>query len=116
MNISSYVNGHQKKVAEMESKRQAWYTEAREKSHQIAVTLHNTFPGIEVYLFGSLLTELFDLDSDIDLAVSGLAEEDYMKAYGIAEDIAEPIPVDLVQIEFAKESLRQCIERDGIKL
>jgi len=56
------------------------------------------------------------LETDIDIAVKGLLEEHYFKAYRIAEDITEPIPIDFIQFEFAQKSMRERIERDGVRL
>jgi predicted nucleotidyltransferase len=68
-------------------------------------------------LFGSLAHEAwFAPDSDVDLAVEGLASDDYWRARGLAEEIIGDRLVDLIEIETAGESLRRAIERYGIEL
>ena len=43
-----------------------------------------SFGTKEVYLFGSLTSDSWREDSDIDLAVSGMAPELYLKAHALA--------------------------------
>jgi predicted nucleotidyltransferase len=116
MDISSYVAGNKLKIKAEEQRRLGFYKEARGKAEKVAKALRDSFPNIEVYLFGSLTTDMFELESDIDIAVQGLLEEDYSKAYRIAEDIAEPIPLDFIQFEFAQESMQERIVRDGVRI
>lgn len=116
MGMSPYLAGHLNRIAEEEARTQERLKSAQAKAEEIAAALRKEFPGLEVLLFGSLATGQFGLDSDIDLAVSGLPEEHFLKAYGIAESIAESIRVDIVQLEYARESLRANIERDGVVL
>lgn len=116
MDISSYVAGNKLKIKVEEQIRLDFYNVAREKAEKIAKALRDSFPNIEDFLFGSLTTDMFELESDIDIAVKGLPEENYFKASRIAEDIAEPIPLDLIQFEFAQESMQERIVRDGVRI
>ena len=116
MDISSYVEGNKLKIEHEERRRLDFHKEACEKAEKVANALRHSFPNIEVYLFGSLTTDRFELESDIDIAVKGLLEEHYFKAYRIAEDIAEPIPIDFIQFEFAQDSMRERIVRDGVRI
>lgn len=116
MDISQYVIGHKERFKLEDQKREEFHCGAISKAKQIAEELRRVFPGTEVALFGSLTSDFYELTSDIDLAIKGLREEDYFKALKIAEDIAVPISVDLVQVEYAPETLSKIIERDGVKL
>ena len=116
MDISSYVAGNKLRIKVEEQRRLDFYKEAREKAGEVAAALRDSFPNIEVYLFGSLTTDMFELESDIDIAVKGLLEEHYFKAYRIAEDIVEPIPLDFIQFEFAQDSMKERIVRDGVRI
>ncbi|MFZ3101977.1 MAG: nucleotidyltransferase domain-containing protein [Desulfitobacteriaceae bacterium] len=116
MDISPYVAGNKLKIEGEEQKRLYYYLEAREKAEKVAKALRDSFPNVEVYLFGSLTTDMFELGSDIDIAVKGLLEEHYFKAYRIAEDIVEPIPLDFIQFEFAQDSMKERIVRDGVRI
>lgn len=116
MDITPYVAGNKSKIEVEEQRRLNYYKEAYEKAERVAKALRDAFPNVEVYLFGSLTTDFFELDSDIDIAVKGLPEEHYLNAYRIAEDMAEPIPIDFIQLEFAQDSIKERIVRDGVRL
>ena len=70
-----------------------------------------------IVLFGSLAHEgWFSPDSDVDIAVEGLAGDDYWRAWRIAEETIKDRPADLIEIESSSETLRQAIDRHGMKL
>jgi predicted nucleotidyltransferase len=70
-----------------------------------------------VVLFGSLAhMAWFMPDSDVDLAVEGLAGDDYWEAWRQVEEIIGDRPVDLSEIEMVGESLRRAIQRHGVEL
>ena len=84
---------------------------------QAATELKKRFEVRRVILFGSLANaDWFTPDSDIDLAVEGLNADFYWQAWRLAEDIVDTRPVDFIELETAKESLRQAILRYGIEL
>ncbi len=84
---------------------------------QVAAELKTRFKAKRVFLFGSLASvDWFTPDSDVDLAVEGLIPADYWPAWRLAEEIINTRPVDFVEIETAKESLRQAILRYGMEL
>ena len=68
-------------------------------------------------LFGSLAQEAWYVaDSDVDLAVEGLAGDTIWQAWRAVEEIIGDRPVDLVEVETARQSLRSAIERTGVPL
>jgi len=83
-----------------------------------AAMLKDRFDARRVVLFGSLAhAAWFMPDSDVDLAVEGLASRDYVA--GVAGWLRKSLasrPVDLIEIETVGESLRQAIERHGVEL
>ena len=84
---------------------------------EVSAALKARFGVRRVIVFGSLANaEWFTPDSDIDLAVEGLAVNDFWEAWRLAEEIIADRPVDLIEIEMAKESLLQAIQRYGIEL
>ncbi len=88
-----------------------------DRVHQVAAELRSAFRVKRIILFGSLVNaDWFTLDSDVDLAVEGLTPDNYWQAWRLAEDIIKTRQVDFVEIETAKESLRQAILRYGIEL
>jgi len=54
--------------------------------------------------------------SDVDLAIEGLSNDVYWKAWKAVEDVIGNRSVDLVEIETAKESLVKAIQRYGVEL
>ncbi len=82
-----------------------------------AATLRTRFGAKRVILFGSLAHEAWYVaDSDVDLAVEGLAGDTIWQAWRAVEEIIGDRPVDLVEVETARESLRSAIERTGVPL
>jgi len=85
--------------------------------HKAAAALKSRFAVRRVVIFGSLAHAAWLVpNSDVDLAVEGLAPKDYWQAWRMVEEMISDRPVDLVEIEAVGESLRQAIERDGIDL
>lgn len=79
--------------------------------------LKEDFRVRRVILFGSLAHEAWLLpDSDVDLAVEGLAPTDYWEAWRRIETIISDRPVDLIEIESASPSILQMLDRHGIQL
>lgn len=84
---------------------------------EAAAALKADFGARRVVLFGSLAHEAwFVPDSDVDLAVEGLAGDDYWAAWRLVEEVIGDRPVDFIEIEMAGESLRRAIERYGVEL
>jgi predicted nucleotidyltransferase len=84
---------------------------------EAATALKTQFGVRRVVLFGSLAHEgWFASDSDVDLAVEGLSSDDYWQAWKLAEDIIGDRPVDFIEIETCRESLRRAIRRYGVEL
>ena len=84
---------------------------------EVSVTLKARFGVRRVIVFGSLANaDWFTPDSDVDLAVEGLAVEHFWEAWRLAEEIIADRPVDLIEIETASASLLQAIQRYGIEV
>lgn len=82
-----------------------------------AAVLKACYGATRVILFGSLAHEAWYVaDSDVDLAVEGLAGDTIWRAWRAVEEIIGDRPVDLVEVETARESLRNAIERTGMPL
>lgn len=111
--FEKYLTGQLMQIAREEEELRKYVKQAEEKAGVIADMLAKKCVVSRVWLFGSLAHGYFDFHSDIDFAVEGLPEENYLKAYGIAEDIAAPVKVDLVLLETALPSLRDCILKEG---
>ncbi len=82
-----------------------------------AALLKARFGARRVILFGSLAHGAWDTAaSDVDFAVEGLSAEDYWKAWAALEDVFPERGVDLVDLDTARDSLRQAIRRGGKEL
>lgn len=82
-----------------------------------AAALRTRYGARRVILFGSLAHEAWYVaDSDVDLAVEGLAGDTIWRAWRAVEEIIGDRPVDLIEIETAREPLRGAIERTGVLL
>jgi predicted nucleotidyltransferase len=67
-----------------------------------------------VMLFGSLAHGAwYGADSDVDLAVEGLAGGKYLDAWRIAEDLIPGRCIDVVELETASAPLQRAIEAEG---
>lgn len=84
---------------------------------KIAALFKERFGAKKVILFGSMAHEAwFVSDSDVDIAVEGLGSEDYWRAWETAEELIPDIPVDLIDLGSATESLKKAINRYGVEL
>jgi predicted nucleotidyltransferase len=84
---------------------------------EVATLFKKRFGAKKVILFGSMAhAAWFVPDSDVDLAVEGLRSEDYWKAWEAAEEMIPGMPVDLIDVESATESLKKAIYRYGVVL
>jgi len=87
------------------------------KVQSAATTLRTHYDAKRIILFGSLAHEAwYSADSDVDLAVEGLSSDAYWQAWRAVEEIIGDRPVDLIEVETARDSLRSAIERDGVPL
>ncbi len=114
--FDKYLAGHIKQIAQEEKETQKLVRQAEKKAQRIAEVLLKNYGVSKVYLFGSLAWGDFTCDSDIDLAVMGLPEELFFEVYGVAEDMAKPLRVDLVLLETAEPSLKGRALREGKRL
>ena len=90
-------------------------TEARRRLPEIVRILVAEFRVRRVVLFGSLLAGELFADSDLDLAVLGLAKADYWRALDLVT-VAAGVAVDLVPMEEARPSLAARIDAEGEQL
>jgi predicted nucleotidyltransferase len=98
-------------VARIQIKRRelAW-----EVAYQAAAYLKSHFGARQVVAFGSLVHgHWFSATSDIDLAASGLQNEDYFTAVARLQDLSPDFQIDLVPLERCRATLRETILREG---
>ncbi|MBP1465718.1 nucleotidyltransferase domain-containing protein [Candidatus Chloroploca sp. M-50] len=84
---------------------------------QAAAALKGRFAVSRVLLFGSLVDGVwFTSDSDVDLAVEGLAPSDYWAAWRTVEEFITDREVDLIDLDLVSGTLQQTITRYGLEL
>lgn len=85
-------------------------------AHQAARLLKEQFGAARVVLFGSLLDcDRMHSRSDVDLAVWGLHEQDYLQAVAQLLDLSD-FSVDLIEAEHAPPKLLKAIQASGVEL
>ncbi len=79
-------------------------------AQSVADFLKREYGVTRVMLFGSMVLGNIREESDIDLAVWGLPQRQYFKAWAAVNDIRRDFPVDLIDINDASEILLEHIE------
>lgn len=79
--------------------------------------LRDSFGADRVFVFGSTIdAPAFHERSDIDLAVAGIAAEDFWRAGVAVERAVRPFDVDIVDLDYAPDGLRRAILSSSIEL
>lgn len=87
---------------------------AWEIARRAAHILYQQLDCEQVVAFGSIMhPDLFHTHSDVDLAVRGIAERDYLKAVAMVTSLNSELLIDLIRIEEISGSLLQVIKREG---
>lgn len=85
----------------------------------VAALLKQRYGATRVVAFGSIVRESgFTPWSDVDLAVWGLAPEDYFDAIGEAMDLGLDgrVKVDVVDMDRCSSALREAVDGEGVDL
>ena len=101
--------------AEVSRQTEAEAVRSRAAAEAIAAMLRERFGAMRVILFGSLARGRFRLDSDIDLAVAGLAKGDLFRAMADAMEFTNRW-VDIKPLEEVDPHFRLRILETGIDL
>ena len=114
LEIDQYRQTAQRRLTLFERERQQRVAKAWALARKAAALLHERFAAQRVTVFGSLLhPEHFHRRSDVDLAVWGLDEGDYLRAVAAVTALDKEISVDLIAVEEAPESLCDLIRAEG---
>ncbi|MDE0685163.1 MAG: hypothetical protein OXI63_19735 [Candidatus Poribacteria bacterium] len=91
---------------------QAWHT-----AHEVAMLLYDEFNATQVFVFGSLTEPMgFTKGSDIDIAVSGLSNDAYDKAYGKVIYFDAPFKIDFINFDRLKGLFRERVKHQAIPI
>jgi predicted nucleotidyltransferase len=97
-------------LKEFQSLRDERRVKAWHAARQAADLLRERYHASRVVAFGSLIDpDRFHPWSDVDLAVWGLAPEDYFEAVARVLDVGGEIKIDLILAERSKPYLREVV-------
>jgi predicted nucleotidyltransferase len=103
----------QRENADIELRREQAWQEAKRAS----LILKKQFGATRVVVFGSLARKAgFTRWSDVDIAAWGIAPEDTFSAIGVISELDSDVAINLVDVNTARTSLIEVVERDGIEL
>lgn len=112
--FATYRKYWESRAAAEEECRKELHREALRVAGKLAEVLVRDFEADRVILFGSAVEEAdFDLDSDLDLAVSGLSKGSFFRATATLM-MESPFPVDLKPLEELTGLIREKVERGVI--
>ena len=91
---------------------QAWHT-----VHEVADLLYEQFGATQVFVFGSLTEPMwFTKGSDIDIAVSGLSNDAYDKAYRKVIYFDGPFKIDFIHFDRLDGIFRERVKHQAIPI
>lgn len=107
-----YSPARRRKAAPHEATERAW-----DQARAAGRVLREQFGATRVVVFGSLAHQLwFSADSDIDLAVWGIAASVFVRAAAAASRAASDREINLVDPSDCSDALWEEIERQGIDI
>lgn len=90
---------------------------ALEAAHAAADLLRRRYGATRVRLFGSALhPERFHERSDVDLAVEGLAPQDYLSAWATVNGPGAEFEIDLVDPRDCRPYIWEAVEQEGVDI
>jgi len=109
----SYIKAWKKRIIEKRKECANLREKAYQEAQILASVLYTKYSASNVYLFGSLLEKSrFNENSDIDLAVEGLAGSEFFEALGEFL-LRAKFPLNLIPLRNCPESLRKKIVTTG---
>ena len=90
----------------------AWQT-----AYQVATLLYEAFGATQVVVFGSLTEPMsFTKESDIDIAVSGLSDDDYDKTRNAIWDLKSGFKIDIINFDRSEGRFRERVKHQAIPI
>lgn len=114
--LEEYKKAWQERLLKKKNEERKRKEEAVEKAKKASLLLKEKYGINRVILFGSLAKDRFFANSDIDLAIDGTGEEDYISmAWDVWLEV-RPFKVDLVPVQEVEDRVKERIEREGVEL
>lgn len=110
--MAKYVTYWRQRLVEQRAVDERLARQARADAMHIAIMLRKRYGASRVILFGSLVRNRFTAESDIDLAVKGLAKLDLFPAMADANELAHRW-VDLKPLEELDPHFRRRVLETG---
>ncbi|HXV99694.1 MAG TPA: nucleotidyltransferase domain-containing protein [Anaerolineae bacterium] len=102
----------QERVQQAQRIQRAWIL-----AQQAAQLLRENFGAKEVILFGSLARrDFFHRCSDLDLAVGGVKNQDFWRAWSVLDQLDREFAIDLIDIQTVSPALKLIIDQEGLAL
>ena len=112
-----YIAGLVKRERQRRFRQQERAERAREVAGRAASLLRQHYPVKRVRLFGSVLyPERFHEHSDIDLAVEGLPDKSYLRAWALVNGPGLDFEINLITPEECRPAIWASVEQEGIDL
>ena len=93
------------------------YEIAWEEAKKAGALLKKEFGASKVIVFGSLTdSSMFDANSDIDLAATGIPDEKFYAAVGAITSLITAFKVDLVDLDDCRDYMKKEIKKVGIEI
>ena len=90
---------------------------AWETAYQVATLLYEKFGATQVVVFGSLTEPMgFTDGSDIDIAVSGLSDDAYDKAWNAIWDFKSGFKIDIINFDRSKGLFKERVKHQAIPI
>ena len=114
--LTRYQASAKQRQAQREQRHLEWQQQGWQVARQATQVLKQEFGASQVKLFGSMLdVRRIHANSDVDLAVEGLADDRYLEAVSRLLDLSD-LSVDLVQMEHAAPKIQEAIYQQGVEL
>jgi predicted nucleotidyltransferase len=113
--IEKYKKTYINRLKQQKLKNKRLHTQALSDIEKIKKFLIEEAKVNEIYLFGSIVSNNFNQNSDIDIAVSGIKDEDFLKIYAKLDDFTS-FNIELIDLDERDDFLRQQIRKRGKKI
>jgi predicted nucleotidyltransferase len=114
LSYEEYVSIMRNRVNQAEKLRKQKFKEANGLAIKLSRFIYSSYAVDSVYIFGSILDRsAFRLDSDIDIAVSGLDNSLVGDLREKLLTLGSPYKIDLIRLEDYDEFLRKTITGEG---
>lgn len=112
VDMGAYRRTAKRRKEASEERRRQLLSRGWDVASRAAEKLRKDFQVEGIVVFGSLLRpDHFDARSDVDLALLGLPDKDYLKAVAMVTGLDSEITVDLIRMQEAPASIHRQVEQ-----